>query len=469
MPLMPDWLTTVRNEVIIGPIESDPRTVNNPGTFLGWQKNTIFNQVIEFGQADFEASIGHLSPQDRAVLYARYNQPRHLDELVFAFKQLFESTDNIGRPTFIDLGCGPFTAGLAFAVAYSADKTFRYYGVDRAEAMLDLSNRLFKAAQTNGGIHADTSAWFGSALTKANFGKITGALSIVVASYLLASPSLDVNQLVLEVVGALKRIGPGPAAVFYTNSALPDLNHKFPAFREAFEQAGFTCLRDSTSLFTDTKTPKELRYDQTTNPLTASLREIRNAGLPEPIRLQANHRNTEEIALVAEHFHCSAILPPATVQRGRNGDTPRLVSISTWNEFVIIVATRYKNQAGSIGVIVCRVEDAKNLCEQLKRALPAPIRVDMYTNKTPKGDENNIQTLARGITILTGESAIGLEFDTVFLQDLHRSLPCQTVEQSRRMYMLCARARNSLILINGPTALAPNQIAALPHPNYLNR
>ena len=260
MTLMPNWLTTVRNEVIIDPIERDSRTVNNPGTFLGWQKSTIFNQVIEFGQADFDASIGHLSPQDRAMLYARYNQLRHLDELVFAFIQLFEGTNNIGRPTFIDLGCGPFTAGLAFAVAYGANKPFRYYGVDIAASMLDLSSRLFKAAQTNGGIHVDTSAWFGTTLTDADFGKITGALSIVVASYLLASPSLAVAQLVLEVVEALKQIGPGPAAVLYTNSALPQLNQKFPAFKEALEQAGFTCRLDSTSFFIDTKTPKELRY-----------------------------------------------------------------------------------------------------------------------------------------------------------------------------------------------------------------
>ena len=209
--------------------------------------------------------------------------------------------------------------------------------------------------------------------------------------------------------------------------------------------------------------------DQTTNLQRASLAEIRNAGLPEPIRLQANWRNTEEIALVAEHFHRSAILPAANVKRGRSGDTPRLVAINTWEMFVAIVAINYKNQAGSIGVIVYLVEDAENLFTQLKLALPLPIRVDMYTSNTPKGDENGIQTLARGITILTGESAIGLEFDTVFLQDLHRSLPCQSLEQSRRMYMLCARARNSLILINGPTALNPQQLAALPNSNYLNR
>jgi SAM-dependent methyltransferase len=256
---MPDWLTKVRNEVIIASIENDSKTVNNPGTFLGWKKDTIYKEVIEFGQADFEASIGHLSPDERALLYARYNQPRHLDELVCAFQQLFKSTNNIYRPTFIDLGCGPFTAGLAFAVAF-ANKPFRYYGIDRAESMLKLSERLFKAAKTEGGIHSDTSAWFGTSLTDANFGKISGGLSIVVASYLLASPSLEVNQLVLEVVDALKRIGPGPATVLYTNSALPQLNYKFPVFKEAFEHAGFTCLLDSQSLFTDTKTPKELRY-----------------------------------------------------------------------------------------------------------------------------------------------------------------------------------------------------------------
>jgi superfamily I DNA/RNA helicase len=59
--------------------------------------------------------------------------------------------------------------------------------------------------------------------------------------------------------------------------------------------------------------------DQTTYPQRSSLRDICDAGMPNPIRLTANHRNTVEIAAVAEHFHRSQILPPSIVQRPRGG------------------------------------------------------------------------------------------------------------------------------------------------------
>lgn len=87
----------------------------------------------------------------------------------------------------------------------------------------------------------------------------------------------------------------------------------------------------------------------------------------------------------------------------------------------------------------------------------------------PKGAEINIHVLDPGITVLTSESVIGLEFESVFLQDLNRSLPCISEEQYRRMYMLCARARDSLMLIDGPGRLTAKQVADLPGPTILAR
>jgi superfamily I DNA/RNA helicase len=64
---------------------------------------------------------------------------------------------------------------------------------------------------------------------------------------------------------------------------------------------------------------------------------------------------------------------------------------------------------------------------------------------------------------------IGLEFDTVFLLDLHRSLPCARADDHRRMYMLCARARDALLLIDWSPYLTGRQLAALPAPPVLVR
>lgn len=208
--------------------------------------------------------------------------------------------------------------------------------------------------------------------------------------------------------------------------------------------------------------------NQTTDAGSASLRNIRDAGLPDPIRLTSNHRNTEEIARVAEYFHRTTVnMPPATVRRGRSGEKPLLENWRNWDDLAQRIATRYRNRKEAIGVIVWRKEDVDTLFAALQAILSPDNRVNFYTSKA--GNEANIITHAPGITVLSGESAIGLEFDTVFLQDLDRSLPCINPQQFRRMYMLCARARNSLILVNGPTALNSAQIAALPDNSLLDR
>lgn len=257
----PAWLETAIDEEIITKIDTDPRTLAAPGAFLGWPKNKIFVDVIGFGQADFDTTVGHLSPHDRALLYARYNQPRHLDELTDAFGKLLSSSQHAGRPTILDLGCGPFTAGLAFAAVFGPSREFRYFGIDIATSMCQFGARLVTAARRYGGLNDRTTCSFESDLNNVKFGPIRGDLTIVVASYLLASPTLDVKLLIEKLLNALSRIGPGPVAVLFTNSAAPHLNTKYPEFRQALCDAGFAIEVDDTEFFINTtKTPKDLRY-----------------------------------------------------------------------------------------------------------------------------------------------------------------------------------------------------------------
>lgn len=190
--------------------------------------------------------------------------------------------------------------------------------------------------------------------------------------------------------------------------------------------------------------------------------------MPNPVRLTENFRNTKEIADVAEHFHRSAILPPGIVRRGPSGEKPRLVQIDKWSDAVARIVTRFKNRGGAIGVVVEARGDARCLHSAIKVGLPSD-RVDLYTSDAGQGSESYIRLLDPGITVLTGESVIGLEFDAVFLLDLRRSLPCSTMAAHRRMYMLCARAQNSLILLDGPRQLTPLQTAALPDVSILVR
>jgi hypothetical protein len=78
---------------------------------------------------------------------------------------------------------------------------------------------------------------------------------------LLASPSLDVEVLVISVMEALKRIGPGPAAVLYTNSATPAASAKYIPFRTALTRNGFKLIVEDGEVFADTeKKPTPVHY-----------------------------------------------------------------------------------------------------------------------------------------------------------------------------------------------------------------
>ncbi|WP_147470173.1 ATP-binding protein [Corallococcus sp. AB049A] len=209
--------------------------------------------------------------------------------------------------------------------------------------------------------------------------------------------------------------------------------------------------------------------DQSTDTQRSSLKEICAAtGIGDPLRLPDNHRNTPEIAAVAEHFHHSMTLPPAVVQRPASGEVPRLVRLNSLDDLPRRVATRYKNRGDAIGLIVHRKAEALSIHSALKKVLPGE-RVDVYTSDLEKNLEEAIHLLDRGVTILTGEAVIGLEFNSVFLLDLNRSLPCRDTDAKRRLYMLCARARDVLTLIDFPPHLTPSQLVDLPSPPVLVR
>lgn len=259
MPASASWLSEVLEREISERILNDPRTT--PTSFLGWPKNRIFEEVIEGGQADFDAPLKNLNGFDRALLYAKYNQTRHLDELSHAFSQLFNNGSNYGDPLVIDLGCGPFTAGLSIANVLGANTIFEYYGVDHYQSMRSLGLILAQAAKTAGGLHPLTRFQFVQNLETVNFGNIRGSLTIFVASYLLASPTLDVAVLVRSMLDAHKRASSGPIAVLYTNSARENARAKFPHFRECLSANGFSTLIDTVECFTDTtKNPTDIHY-----------------------------------------------------------------------------------------------------------------------------------------------------------------------------------------------------------------
>jgi superfamily I DNA/RNA helicase len=195
-----------------------------------------------------------------------------------------------------------------------------------------------------------------------------------------------------------------------------------------------------------------------------TLREIQIAGaLPQPILLKENHRNRPEIAALAHHFHHGR-LPATMTRRAPIGQLPRLIRMSE-DSTIEFISTWFETRGGTVGIVVDRNDLGERIHGEVSRRLPNR-RIDIYTSQ--RNNEDTIALLDEGVTILNKESIKGQEFDTVFILQLERFIPCVTDAMRRAMYMMCARARDYLFLMHS-AALSQQREAALPGPNILER
>lgn len=199
---------------------------------------------------------------------------------------------------------------------------------------------------------------------------------------------------------------------------------------------------------------------------STSIEQIMEAtDLDAPTMLQNNHRNTRQIARLAEYFHGGA-LPAATVKRTARGERPRIVRVPKLDAAIDLIATSFRNRGGNVGVIVERIDTGQRVQEYLRERLSSE-RVDRYDSASQ--NEDSILLSDPGITVLTKNSAKGQEFDAVFLLELERFLPFATEADRRAMYMMCSRARDMLTLVYGPSTLTKAAAALLPDAEILER
>ena len=261
MPVtLPQWLQELRRAQITEQLRNDPRS--GEGLFLGVDRDAAM-KAIGWGQADFDESWGALSSADRVLLYAFFNQLGHLEELTEAFRMLFAGS-HPKEPIVVDLGCGPFTGGLAIASALGADARFDYIGVDQSYAMRRFGEQLASAATRLDGMPSHVRHWSPS-IASVTWNAAPGWRDvIVIMSYLFASPTLDVATLVTELENLLLRLGGGRVTVLYTNSARQDANLSFPEFSVALQDAGFRLFADDTGNIKIERwsgaRPRNLRY-----------------------------------------------------------------------------------------------------------------------------------------------------------------------------------------------------------------
>lgn len=233
---LPQWLQGLRQTEIVQRLKQDPRTTG--GDLLGVPWDTIRNEVVAVGRANFDEPWRHLSPADRALLYAYANQDGHVRELHVALQMLLEDY-SLGAPVVIDVGCGPFTAGLALCAVLDPQLEVTYFGVDTSTVMLQLGEELAKKAEDVGNVCRSTRVWTQSLNSVPWERAPSWPPVLVIVSYLLASDTIDPVQLVAELSALLDRIGRGPVLLLCTNSPAEIANRKFPTFRAELENKGF--------------------------------------------------------------------------------------------------------------------------------------------------------------------------------------------------------------------------------------
>ena len=230
---LPKWLEGLRVTEVTDRLRNDPRTV--AGRLLGIDAEHAMREVTGWGQADFDAPYGGFAPFDRVLLYAYYLQRGHLEELTTAFRMLLSGKLPID-PLIVDMGCGPFTGGLAFAAAFGPERQFDYIGVDQSREMCRLGEQLASAAPIPGNVRRHWAQdlrsvpWYSAPGWRPVF---------VIASYLLASPTARPDSLIESLDTLLSRIGRGSVTVLYTNSTMQDPNRDFPKFQIGLERIGF--------------------------------------------------------------------------------------------------------------------------------------------------------------------------------------------------------------------------------------
>ena len=207
--------------------------------------------------------------------------------------------------------------------------------------------------------------------------------------------------------------------------------------------------------------------DQAIGERRTTLKQIKTAAnLPDPRMLTLNHRNTPEIAKLAEHFHRGR-LPVATVLRARSGELPRFVRSEHPEATAVLISNWVKNRGGNIGVVVAQQSFAGNMHARLRGKL-RDSRVDVYDSR--RKNEGSIDLLEDGVTVLNRESVKGQEFDAVFILELDRFIPFADESARRGMYMMCTRARDNLFLVHDrPSDLSHKAAAELPGPDVLER
>ncbi len=260
MDALPHWYLDLKKRLVVTPVMTDSRETGQQGMRWGHPVDWIFNVAIGGGQADFDERIANLAPSDRALLYAFFNQNAHVEELVVAFNKLLGGALEMDGSAVIDVGCGPFTAGLALACVVGATAAFDYYGVDRSLSMCELGGVLAEGVFQANAFHTSTSVRFLRDVKDITSPSLSAKPTLVVLSYLLASTSLNVDEITADIIDACNAVSMGSVNLLYTNSRREGARRNYPTLEKLLLNAGFKLVESGEERLVETSKPRDIHY-----------------------------------------------------------------------------------------------------------------------------------------------------------------------------------------------------------------
>jgi len=156
--------------LVLDKIMADRRTVW-PEKILGAEKDFTRNNIISYGMTDFDETLNldthqnfksegsleelflEYTPHDKVQLYCYWNMRKHYTSSYYVFKTHQDYFSTVissmkNNVVFIDFGCGPLTAALAFSGIFKNEirEGIHYIGVDISTAMLEKAMTFSRSA-----------------------------------------------------------------------------------------------------------------------------------------------------------------------------------------------------------------------------------------------------------------------------------------------------------------------------------
>ena len=216
-----------------------------------------------------------------------------------------------------------------------------------------------------------------------------------------------------------------------------------PKYYEVLQYAGYThffIVADQNQQITEENSSRT----ELTNLLGLEVKDV--------IELKINYRNSNPIAIFANHFFTDKSSPPPDLPEKDSFDIPVLYKgrdLDDYSEMILREAD--KDDRNLIGVVVANNNMRKKYYGKLN-ALDIKLdnsRPIISTYSSSDKQKVNINFSQGGIVVLNDKSIKGLEFDIVFIVlDEFKIFNNDITSMKKRLYVMSSRAIKKLVLLS---------------------